>query len=288
MDTSICLYCSTTFATRKDSKINKFCSKSCNAKFYHAQRKSTLEIKQSFCKHCNSSIDSKKMFCNHKCSATYNNKLRKGIGHSTKGLTKESICIECGLQYITSIHSSMNCKCEKCKAKSVNRQCKVCFSNFKITPKSRRTTCCMQCYDILKHQVAVRAGRASAQKNNKRSKNEILFAELCVEFGKVITNAPIFNGWDADVILQDHKVAILWNGIWHHKKITKKHSVKQVQNRDKIKIKEIISAGFTPYIINDMGSENRDFVLDQFNIFKLWMQGRELHHSHDLVMSQAT
>ena len=37
----------------------------------------------------------------------------------------------------------------------------------------------------------------------------------------------------------------------HYNKIKKKHSVKQVQNRDRIKIKEIISCGYVPYVIKD-------------------------------------
>ena len=59
------------------------------------------------------------------------------------------------------------------------------------------------------------------------------------KFPLTLSNVPMFNGWDADVIIPELKIAVLWNGNWHHKKITKKHSVLQVQNRDRIKIKEI-------------------------------------------------
>lgn len=38
----------------------------------------------------------------------------------------------------------------------------------------------------------------------------------------------MFNGWDADIIIEDLKIAILWNGKWHYEKITEKHSVSQV------------------------------------------------------------
>ena len=70
-----------------------------------------------------------------------------------------------------------------------------------------------------------------------------MFYELCVkEFSDVLSNENIFNGWDADIILTKEKVAVLWNGIWHYKKITKKHSLIQVQNRDIIKLKEIKSS----------------------------------------------
>ena len=50
-------------------------------------------------------------------------------------------------------------------------------------------------------------------------------------------------------------------------KITKKHSVSQVQNRDEIKINEIINCGYTPYIIKDMGRYNPIFVNEEFEKF---------------------
>ena len=61
------------------------------------------------------------------------------------------------------------------------------------------------------------------------------------------------------------------NGPWHYKKITAKHSVEQVQNRDRIKIKEIERFGYTPYVIRDNGRagalRNDAFVEEQFNLF---------------------
>ena len=122
--------------------------------------------------------------------------------------------------------------------------------------------------------MAHRAGLASAKKRVKRSKNEIYFAELCKEkFTNVLTNKHIFNGWDADVILKNLKIAILWNGKWHYEKITKKHSVKQVQNRDKIKLKEIQKCGYKSYIIKDMGKYNPEFVKKEFEKFKEYIAG---------------
>ena len=81
------------------------------------------------------------------------------------------------------------------------------------------------------------------------------------------TNERLFNGWDADVIIEDVKVAVLWNGVWHYEKITKKHSVEQVQNRDRLKIKEIKNCGYIPYIIKDMGKANKRFVEQEFKKF---------------------
>jgi len=150
--------------------------------------------------------------------------------------------------------------------------CKIC--NVVIPYESRRRkTCSDECFKetirIIGTTAGVIGGRASAkvQSETRRSKNEILFSELCKEhFNVVLTNEPLFNGWDADVIIEDIKVAVLWNGKWHYEKITEKHSVKQVQNRDKIKIDEIKKCGYIPYVIKDMGKFNTDKVQMEFNL----------------------
>lgn len=64
-------------------------------------------------------------------------------------------------------------------------------------------------------------------------------------------NDALFDGWDADILVHDIKLAVLWNGPWHYRKITKKHSLKQVQTRDAIKLVEIAKAGWTAYVIVD-------------------------------------
>lgn len=113
-----------------------------------------------------------------------------------------------------------------------------------------------------------RANKVKKSNKVRRSKNEIYFADLCIEYFKnVETNEKIFNGWDADVIIHDIKIAILWNGKWHYEKIIKNHSVKQVQNRDRLKLIEIKNYGYEPYIIKDMGSYNKKFVEEQFKEF---------------------
>ena len=120
------------------------------------------------------------------------------------------------------------------------------------------------------------AGKKSAnsQKDVRRSKNEIEFCKLCEsKFDLVRHNESIFNGWDADILIYDIKLAILWNGKWHYEKITKQHSVEQVQNRDKIKIKEIQKHNWTPYIIKDMGKYNLSFVRQEFDKLLKYIAG---------------
>ena len=78
----------------------------------------------------------------------------------------------------------------------------------------------------------------------------------------------MFNGWDADIILSDYKIAILYNGKWHYEEISKQVSLIQIQNRDKIKENEIRKCGYIPYnIIKDLNKFNKTFVEEQFNLF---------------------
>lgn len=147
---------------------------------------------------------------------------------------------------------------------------KICKYCGKVIPYHvrNRNTCSDECEETARYLGAIKGGKISSSLEVKRSKNEIYFCELCEKYFKDVKhNLAMFNGWDADVIIEDIKYAILWNGPWHYKKITKKHSLKQVQNRDNIKLKEIEKCGYIPYVIKDMGRYNKKFVEEQFNIF---------------------
>lgn len=150
-------------------------------------------------------------------------------------------------------------------------RCKICGKEGE--DRRIRITCSRHCSMVLRNKsgLASKAGLASvsAQKGSRRSKNEIHFYELCdKEFSKVLSNEPMFNGWDADVIIEDFKLAIMWNGNWHYQTIMKGHSLLQVQTRDKIKIKEITKMGYTPYVIEDRGKVNKKLVESEFNKLK--------------------
>lgn len=163
---------------------------------------------------------------------------------------------------------SLSLKGKNLKGKYLN--CIVCDATYyRKMSKIKNSRFCSRicCIKYLnKHtNLASIAGRSSAIKQNKRSKNEKYFAELCQKhFNDVKTNEKMFNGWDADIIIEDLKIAIMWNGSWHYKKITKKHSLKQVQQRDKIKIKEIKKCNYDSYVIKDMGKHNKKFVEREF------------------------
>lgn len=219
-------------------------------------------------------------YCNRKCFLE---------DKKSKPLIK--VCLWCKNEFESSTHShSKNCCSKLCSSKysksfcdpnstsiSVKRwwnsegfknfkyKIKHCVVCGKMLPKKCYTKCCGEVCS--KHQISLGARHSiEKQKENRRSKNEIYFSKLCNDrFEDVKTNEPMFNGWDADVILPNEKIAVLWNGNWHYKKLTKKHSVRQVKNRDKIKIDEIIKSGYTPYIIKDMGSYDEEFVKSEFS-----------------------
>jgi hypothetical protein len=165
----------------------------------------------------------------------------------------------------------------------VSKECIFCKNIFKPKRNSIKL-CSTQCTIDYQKTPEYRnngkingsiGGRKSAESQQRRSKNEAYFSDLCIEkFGKddVITNEPVFkddkgNGWDADIIIISKKIAILWNGIFHYKQIFKKQSLEQVQNRDRIKMKVIENNGYTNYIIKDLGKFSKNFVDEQFELF---------------------
>jgi hypothetical protein len=98
-----------------------------------------------------------------------------------------------------------------------------------------------------------KGGRKSAATVIKRSKDEIALYELCSTYWPNVThNRIIIDGWDADIILEDYKVAVLWNGPWHYKQMPhKNHSLAQVQKRDEIKLNKFIALGFMVLTFED-------------------------------------
>ena len=151
--------------------------------------------------------------------------------------------------------------------KLVELTCKVCGKSFQHVRKTKMS-CSVDCQKILQRAGSVLGGRKSASSQKRRSRNEIMFYELCKNtFSDAINNEPMFNGWDAVIIIPSLKIAVLWNGVWHRKKITRKHSILQVQNRDAIKIREIQKCGYDPIIIDDDGGFDETFVKDEFSKF---------------------
>lgn len=49
-------------------------------------------------------------------------------------------------------------------------------------------------------------------------------------------------------------------------------SLKQIQNRDKIKLHEIENFGYNSYIIKDVGKHNNNFVKEKFEEFIIFLK----------------
>lgn len=238
-------------------KIIKFkcICENCNKIFYIED----FENRKYFPKCCS-------VFCSHSLSGKTN----------SKG-TKEVKCKICGNIIEINKHSH-NYICDKCKneiLESKRKQKKEQIKKQKESPKIKVKKKKSQ-KKIIKYiseetrQKLVEAGKKSAMKQSeiRRSKNEIEFCKLCENyFDNVEHNKPIFNGWDADIILPDIKFAILWNGKCHYEPIFGQANYNRVINRDKIKLKEIEKLGYIPYIIKDMGKYDNNFVKEKFNEF---------------------
>jgi len=257
-----CGFCEITFNKKlkhynyllKNKKTDNFyCSKKCN----QLSNKPTMIIKK--CDFCEQDFETKichriKKCCSRTCSAKL----------STSYVNRENISKAIKLAIANGKRHGGPVR------KYVDKFCSVCGCLLNTNTYRRRTTCS----EICKKTKISLGGRKSVQiqGERRRSKNEIYFAELCKnKFDKVDTNLPLFNGWDADIIIHDKKVAVLWNGKWHYEKLKENHSVSQVQNRDAIKLKEIIKCGYTPYVIKDLGSENKYFVENEFEKFSKYI-----------------
>ena len=200
-----------------------------------------------------SNIKNHPRFCSRACAnrRNFSKKSREKISKSIKKNIKPNlkICIVCGKEFIPKPSGKKICSDE-------------CLSYYK-THRNEFLS------EKTKEKLRV-AGLKSAhvQSENRRSKNEIYFCDLCESvFKKVTHNENIFNGWDADVLIYDYKIAVLWNGIWHYAQIKRNSSLKQIQNRDLLKTKEIEKLGWSPYIIEDRGKFNKQFIEKEFDKF---------------------
>jgi hypothetical protein len=167
-------------------------------------------------------------------------------GYRTPFKLKPIICLICKIEF-----QPKSCKTKLCSTK--------CANEYTRTPE----------YKEKAKIYGQKGGKISAKNQSRRSKNEVYFCELCEEYfgkDKVTNNETFFDGWDTDVIIHHLKLAIMWNGIWHYKQISKTQSLLQVQTRDKIKQSIIEKYEYKLYIIKDTGKYNKEFVKEQFKI----------------------
>lgn len=232
----------------------------------HIQSKKKHEDVVSVCPQCGAEFANKasgkehKTYCGQKCAnaAIAKTRNQQEINAKIKVATQQAMD---KIAETKDTPSTINVACATCKS---------CFT-VKWHRRSRKY-CSRSCANsVTGKKYGSIIGRLSAQKMVKRSKNEILFAELCGEKWTVVCNEPMFDGWDADVVLPDLKVAVLWNGVWHYKEgIRPGHSLLQVQTRDRIKLDVIEKHGYQSYVIKDMGKHNPVFVREEFDKFVEW------------------
>lgn len=275
MNKSLCPICS---SSKKE--FNKFCSYTCRNK----GRIWTDSSKKRLSNSVKNSIDAKYIHINVECISCGK---KSSIRIYKTAKQKKFFCsIKCSksrkhtAETKTKISDSLKKRSQsKLILSDIPRNCKRCSKIF-FSKKKTQTFCSRSCAS--KHSMSLLENREKSRERMKetlkglsikrRSKNEELFYDLCVnEYGNVKNNEAMFNGWDADIILPDYKIAILWNGKWHYEKITEKHSVNQVQTRDKIKLNAIKNFGWIPYTIKDMGKYNPVFVRNKFEEFKQWL-----------------
>ena len=197
------------------------------------------------------------------------------------------ICGDCGEEAYQEYSQLMinighGCKIGKKIVKIHRYICKYCENTF-ISRRRKKVFCSKKCAidwqlytpeGIEQRKINGSKGGKMASKV-KRSKNEIYFYELCSKYlnCQVLPNHSMFDGYDADIVIPDLKIAIEWNGKWHYAQVHKFHDFERTQRNDKKKKAMIEKSQYDLYIIKDMGGYNKKFV-EQFELFKEYIKSR--------------
>lgn len=237
----ICAHCGIPFALTKPwHSQRKFCTFACSA----ANRKRNWRDyqKSKTCEFCLQPFllvaanCSPKRFCNSTCSAKHNNSKRGPIPQSQKE------AISKGLRSSTKNRTR----------KKFRHTCIICNIKFDH-PRFKKLTCSEACMMVVKQRSGPKLGRIMARRLLKRSKDEIALYRLCADTWMNTThNEVIVDGWDADILLNDQKVAVLWNGPWHYRQLQLvNHSLSQVQTRDRLKTRKFAELGWRVFVFED-------------------------------------
>lgn len=261
-----CKECNNKFSGRTDSK-NLFCSHKCARSYTGLVSKIRNEILKNInveiynlnpkkCIGCGYTIPYPhriNKFCSQSCGAQHTNKKRYENGFKMSTSARKNLAL-------------INHKKSLVRYNNSPKSCAICNQNLTYEKRNKKT-CSQECLKAIARLSGQKGGLKSSQVRPRRSKNEIAMYELCKSHFKNVThNDSIFNGWDADILLHDYKIAILWNGDWHYQEMNcYNHSLKQVQTRDKHKSKLIKEAGWIEYIIKDTTSEPTT-PTDAFNV----------------------
>lgn len=196
-------------------------------------------------------------FCSNKCSGKYNCNIKCDPEKS-----KERI-----IKYNTE---------RKQSSVYLSKSCMVCN---KTISNRRRKTCSDECLKKQRSNFGKQYGRMgglkSVQSQQRRSKAEVLFYDLCVKYFKdteVLSNPQMFidknnSLWDCDIVIPLYKICVAYNGIWHYQNLGGTHNLEQVQSRDKLKTNIIFDNQYILYVVKDISKFNTMFVCEQFHRF---------------------
>lgn len=202
------------------------------------------------CVECNTPIPYDKRHnktCSRLCSALQGNKNRE----KRSSISRKNSSIALKKFYHDNPKPKINFQI-------IDRECSVCSKTFTpIVDKKGKDrgnkTCSKECLTISNKINGSINGRKSSKVRQLRSKKEIELSDLCKSYySNVLSNHIIADNWDADIVLPDHKVAILWNGPWHYRDMNIKGvSLSQIQNRDRIKTALFSSLGWSVIAFRD-------------------------------------
>ena len=199
-----------------------------------------------------------KKFCSSSCAAKFNHNIRVESGWRRSAQSKSALATKVTQKHDSvrnALTSTVGDPAQKVFLDRVTRspftpitKCENCGKYFQ-SPGTGAKNCSRVCT----HLIQSRKGRANKGLGTRRSKQEIELFKLCEQhFANVSANEKMFDGWDADILLHDHKIAVLWNGPWHYKQMNfSNHSLEQVQRRDRIKTKLFEDNGWRVKVFED-------------------------------------
>lgn len=194
----------------------------------------------------------KNFYCNHSCRAKTTNKGRNHTA-STKNKIRTTLALT---------------------RPKKTRLCVIC--NSEITVKRFRKTCSDKCLSERNKITGSQGGKKSSQSpftRRGRSRNEIyMYEQLLKYFPKALHNKRMFGEFDADIIIEELKVAIHWNGPLHYKPLFGEVLLENIQKRDVLRYGAIEQAGYTNWIIDDINNTgfNPDKVQKELIKFLKW------------------
>ena len=206
-------------------------------------------------------------------------------------------CIGCGVVFSRPEWKHKYYCSSTCKKQHRTIECECLFCGKKQTrPKSWvRKYCSRKCNASHREQLAVKTYTCPCGKSvrkaqsyikyeqqgvycsikcchkyktyKSRSLNEELFYNKIKELYPSAAANVAIEGREADILLDELKIAVHWNGIWHYKPIRGAKILNDIQRRDHERYQIFEAAGFSNYIIRDDNSHDPSKVQEELDRF---------------------